>query len=368
MQQIPMRILSISNTPHNPDQGSGYVVVGYVEGLRKRGHAVDAFGPSDYEIGLSRYGKRYQKMIAIAVFGLRQFRRRPYDLVEVWGGPSWLLAVLLRGLAPNTPIVHHSNGIEQHYTELKAQSATGPNENERWFQFDVSRLYDWGLQAASAIVTVSDYDLPFLRREGCVPEERLYAIDNPLPSSYLDRPLQLDRPQRVGFCGSWIPKKGIDTLRTDVTTFLRQYPGWTFSVVGVGDTDVRAQFPDDVQEQLEVIPFLKRGDLIDWYETLAIFTLPSIAESFGLVAAEAMACGAALVATPVGYAYGLTDEEEALILPESRSPHLRDALTRLADDTSFRRKIAQNGYYTVQNLRWDHAVDKLEAIYEGLAG
>jgi glycosyltransferase involved in cell wall biosynthesis len=303
-------------------------------------------------------------MAKMATFGVRQFNRNAYDLVELWGGTSWLLAVLLRtGTA--VPIVHHSNGIEQHYTELWEQK-TEAGENEHWFQLDLSPLYDLGLRASDAIVTVSSFDLPFLRRRGYLPESRLYAINNPLPDFFLDRTVQPDRPKRVGFCGSWIPKKGIDVLRTDVAAFLREHPEWTFSVVGVGETDIRAQFPVEVRDQLEVISFLEREELAAWYHRLSVFVLPSIAESFGLVAAEAMACGAALVMTDVGFAHDLADEREALILPASTRPHLYRALTRLVNDESLRRQVAQNGYERVQNLRWEDAVDRLESIYQSL--
>ena len=361
-----MRILSISNTPHDPDQGSGYVITGYVEGLRKRGHQVDAYGPDDWLLADVTRGKRYLYPLMVAAFGLIRCHPCRYDLIELWGGHTWLLAVFFRWLAPGVPLVHHSNGIEQHCAQVQRDAVVGPIQNQRWFQWDVSPLYDWGLRAADAIVTVSSYDLPFLKERQYVPENRLFSIDNPLPTFFLDRDVQFDRPNRVGFCGAWSARKAPPVLVSDITEFLRTHPDWTFSVVGVGDTDVKREFPEDVREQLEVIPFLEREKLVDWYHDLAIFTLPSVYESFGLVMAEAMACGCALVATNVGFAHSLEHEEEALILPEPSPPHLSEALSRVADNDALRRHLAQNGYEAVQELRWDRAVDRLESIYHGL--
>jgi glycosyltransferase involved in cell wall biosynthesis len=302
----------------------------------------------------------------MALFGLWYCSPNDYDLVELWGGGAWLLAVLLNQLAPNVPLVHHSNGIEQHRIAVQQRSPGADIQNTRWFQWDVSLLHDWGLHAADAIVTVSSYDLPFLKERKYVPEERLHAVDNPLPHLFLGRNVQYDRPNRIGFCGSWIAVKNPSLLRNDLTSFLRNHPDWIFSVVGVGDTDVAYQFPRDVREQIKVIPFLEREKLVDWYHGLAIFTLPSVYESFGLVMAEAMACGCALVATNAGFAHSLEHEQEALILPEPQSPHLRTALDTLAEDEVLRRRLAQNGYERVQNLRWDRAVDQLESIYKSL--
>jgi glycosyltransferase involved in cell wall biosynthesis len=310
-------------------------------------------------------GRRYIYPIFVALFGLLYCRPQDYDLIELWGGATWLLAVCLHW-SGQRPIVHHSNGIEQHRVEVQRQASIEPIQNERWFQCDFSSLYDQGLHAADAIVTVSSYDLPFLRDKKYVSEERLYAISNPLPGRFLGQDVQYDRPNRVGYCGSWIPVKNPSLLRNDLTSFLRAHPSWTFSIVGVGDADVESDFPGDVRDQIEVISFLEREKLIDWYHTLSVFTLPSVYESFGLVTAEAMACGAAVVATNVGFAHDLEHGEEAIILKHSQSPHLKHALESLAADESLRRRVAQNGYERVQDLRWDDAVKRLEAIYQDL--
>ncbi len=362
-----MRVLTITNVPYDPSQGSGYVISGYVEGLRERGHTVRAYGPDDWRYVDVRRGRRYLYPVLIAVFGLLRCRPQEHDLVELWGGATWLLAVSLRWLHPELGLVHHSNGIEQHRVEVQRRSPVNEVQNTRWFQWDVSPLHDCGLRAADAIVTVSSYDVPFLKDRGYVPEGRVYAIENPLPDAFLGQSVEYDRPTRIGFCGSWIPRKGIHLLTTDLPPVLRENPDWTLSLVGVGDTGVARQFPEDVRDQVEVIPFLERAELIDWYRSLAIFALPSIYESFGLVIAEAMSCGTAAVATNVGFAHGLEHGEEAFVLPDSQSPRLEEALTKLVDDESLRRKIARNGYERVQDLRWGNAVDRLETICESLA-
>jgi glycosyltransferase involved in cell wall biosynthesis len=363
-----MRILSISNDPHDPGNGSGYVITGYVEGLRDRGHTVDAYGPEDWRLFHPHRGRRYVYPVLMALFGLRTYLSRScdYDLVEVWGGASWLLAVLLKSIWPSLCVVHHSNGIEQH--RIAVEQASGLESVEStWFQVDFSAPYDWGLHACDAIITVGSYDVPFLEQKAYVPPERIYAIENPLPDMFLDRDVSLDqRPARIGFCGSWLPRKGLQVMRSDVAEFLREHPSWTFSVVGSRDVDVKGGFPSGVRDQIDVTPFMPRDDLIEWYHSLSVFMLPSIYESFGMVAAEAMACGAAAVTTNVGFAHGLTHGEEVFKLEAPTSPHLYEALTKLATDEALRRTLAANGYERVQSLSWERALDRLETAYTTL--
>jgi glycosyltransferase involved in cell wall biosynthesis len=267
---------------------------------------------------------------------------------------------------PNLTIVHHSNGIEQHRVTVEQASGLEAVDTS-WFQADLTGLYDQGLKAADAIVTVGDYDIPFLRKRQFVSEERVYGIANPLPSPFIGRTIEADRPTRVGFCGSWVPRKGLHVMRSDLPPFLKNHPSWTFSVVGSREQDVVTEFPKEIRPQIEVIPFLEREALIKWYHSLAIFVLPSIYESFGMVTAEAMACGTTAVTTSVGFGYELEHGEEAYVLPEAASPHLHEALSALASDPEKRRVLARSGYEGVQNLTWVRAVDRLETVYESIA-
>lgn len=360
-----MDILVVTNTPHDPNQGSGYGITGYLRGLRERGHYIDAHGPSDWKAVSFPRGGRYIYPFMMAAYGLRKLQGGEYDVVELWGAESWLLAVLCKLLKPNMPLVHHSNGIEQHRIEVQRDLPV-QFDNTSLFQIDLSRLHDFGLHAADAIVTLNSYDVDFLEKRKYVAKQNIHAIDTPLPASFLQQSITHERPRRVGFCGSWIPRKGISVFEKDMTRFLLENEKWTFSVVGVGDKEVLSHFPEEVHDQIEVTPFLKRKDLKDWYKSLRVFAIPSFYDSFGLVMSEAMACGAALVATNVGFAHGLQDGKEALIIPEKPSPHLYRVLSRLASNEKLRRYIAQNGYERVQSLRWDDAVDRLESIYENI--
>lgn len=364
----PLRILLISNTNHDPNQGSGYVITNIVQGLRDRGHLVDAYSPEDYVSLTLPKGNRYTVPLQLARFGLKQARENTYDVIELWGGDSWLLARLLDRPGRSYALIHHSNGIEAHDTEVTQRAiAAGLLPPTPWYRLNLSSIHGIGLRSSDAILTVSEYDAEFVRSKGYVPPDQVYAIDNPLPSEYLGLDLSLDRPNRIGFCGTWIPRKGTELMLSDLPPFLRAFPDWTFSLVGVGtETDIHAQFPADVRDQIEVTPFLPRSELRDWYQTLAIVAVPSIYESFGLVQTEGMACGAALAATPVGFAATLTDRETAYLLPMRHESPLFDALSHLASDDALRRKIAANGYHSVQSLQWHAALDRIESIFSGL--
>ena len=363
-----MRILSMSNCPLDESLGSGYVALRYARGLRERGHHVDLLGPEDYEpFRRLRRGISYRQALGMAAAGLR--RAGSYDVVETWGGEAWLaLGLLARRARRRFLLVAHSNGIETHCAEILRAAERGGRlaPSRRWFQLDQSALFERTFRAADALVTVAEFDRWYALDRGYAPPGRILAVDNPLPDEYLDLSVDFERSSpRIGYCGSWIPRKGVDLIERALPPLLRDFPEWRLVLVGVGESfRTEEHFPADVLPRIEVVPFAERGThLRALYQSFGIVILPSVYESFGLAGAEAMACGAALVATRTGFAAGLRDGEEAMLLPEATPQALRGAVETLIRDEGLRRSVARGGYRRVQPLRWDAAITAVEAAY-----
>lgn len=362
-----MRILSLSNCPLDESLGSGYVALRYARGLRERGHHVDLLGPADYEpLRRLRRGISYRQALGMAATGLR--RAGGYDVIETWGGEAWLaFGLLARRPRRRFLLVSHSNGLETHCAEIlrEAEDAGRLAPSRRWFQLDQSALFERAFRTADALVTVAELDRRYALDRGYAPPDRILAINNPLPDEYLDLPVDFQRPPVIGYCGSWIPRKGVALIVSALPPLLRDFPDWRLTLVGVGD-GFRAgeHFPADILPRIEVVPFAERGTgLRALYQSFSIVVLPSVYESFGLAGAEAMACGAALVAARTGFASGLRDGEEAMLLPEPTPQALRGALEALVRDEDLRRTVACGGYRRVQTMRWDGAIDTVEAAY-----
>jgi len=98
------------------------------------------------------------------------------------------------------------------------------------------------------------------------------------------------------------------------------------------------------------------------YNQAAIFVAPSWAEGWPLPPAEAMLCGAALVATEIGghreYAF---HEETALLGPAKDTQGLANSIMRLVRDPAMRVRLATRGHEYVQQFTWNRAADAFEA-------
>jgi glycosyltransferase involved in cell wall biosynthesis len=363
-----MRILSVSNCPALEHLGSGYVIANFARGLRARGHEVDLLEPDDYELCrfLRPRAMSYRQALGMLFATERALRRKTYDLIEFWGAEAWLAT---RWLARRPPaqrplIVQHTNGPEPRYNRmLRDLGILKLKRGQSWY---ARKLLPQAFQHADAIVTVSQYDLDWLRDNELPRSGRRLAVEVPLPECFIGRLFAPHSTAVIGFCGNWLPRKGIDLIVADITDVLRTFPAWRFVILGTDlSDDARTRFPVDVQARVEVVPMIKDKEaLARIYEEIEIFVLPSHVESFGVAVAEAMACGCAVVTTPVGFAASLTGGEHAVILQKAESPQLYHAVARLIENPELRRRLGEAARCHVQSLRWKNATRTLADTYE----
>jgi glycosyltransferase involved in cell wall biosynthesis len=99
------------------------------------------------------------------------------------------------------------------------------------------------------------------------------------------------------------------------------------------------------------------------YNRAAIFLAPSHSEGWGLPAAEAMMCGAAVVATDIGghQEYCISGQNSLLVSPR-RPEEMSEAMSQLVEDQALRVRLAESGYDSIRRFTWDKAVNALEGL------
>jgi glycosyltransferase involved in cell wall biosynthesis len=368
-----MKILALSNCEPIESLGSGYVIANFVRGLTARGHSVRLAGPNETVLAPQfRRAGSLRLALGMLMAARRLIAATSPDIVEFYGGEGWLATWWLgRKRSRGFRIVAHSNGIETHYSgalEAHAAASGVTDRSERWYQGWLTGPVHLAFTKADAIVTVSQADAEFALAQRYQPASRILAVNNALPAEFIGLTPSFHRSKVIGFCGSWLPNKGVALVARDISAVLRTATDWKLQLVGVRDGfRVEDHFPADLLPRIDVLPFVTpKSELIQVYQGWSIALMPSTFESFGLAAVEAMACGAALVATRTGFAAGLKDGHEALMISAPRSPLLQHAVTRLIEDEELRQRIARNGWSRVQELRWPVSLDAIERFYGDL--
>jgi glycosyltransferase involved in cell wall biosynthesis len=365
-----MKILSLSNCPLVESQGSGYIILNFCRGLQQRGHEVDLFGPEYYEPFQSlKKAKRYRQAAGMLLFAAYQLTKKKYDVIEFYGGESWLTASIIAKIPKRSSLlVSHSNGLETYYNELLMKYLNSPYSNgahRKWYQLNQKKLLEKAFTQVDGIVTLSEYECNYGLKHQYKNNSHIVAIEPSLLNDYLGLAIDFQRKPIIGYCGSWLQRKGSKLIEADISRLLTDFPECSFKLVGVGDSFRKStHFPSALCSRIEVIPFVKsKKELQNIYQMLSILIVPSIYESFGLVTSEAMACGCAVVVSKTGFGASLKHREEAVIIQEPVSPFLYEGVKELLLNEPLRLQIAKTGYQRVQNLCWEAAVEQLESIY-----
>jgi len=118
-----------------------------------------------------------------------------------------------------------------------------------------------------------------------------------------------------------------------------------------------------VADRVRLVPPVSRATLAQWYRSADVVTVPSYSESFGLVAVEALASGAPVVAARVG---GLpVAVGRAGVLVDGHHPgEWARALGALLDDPARRAELARRGPEHARQFSWERTVDALEGVYQ----
>ena len=210
---------------------------------------------------------------------------------------------------------------------------------------------------SSGIICVSDHVKNALLREG-VPENKLHRIYNgvdtdlfvPTTGDERDklRSFITDQPvdYTVGLVGNLVEIKGIQYFMESLPQIFRKIP--RLLVVVVGEGPLKDELRNETIEMgiSDRVKFLGRLSSITSkiMSSLDVLVQPSLTESFGLAAAEALSCQVPVVASNVGgLAELIEDGVCGFLVPPRRPKALAEKVIEIIDDPIKRLQLGEQG-------------------------
>jgi mannosyltransferase len=201
----------------------------------------------------------------------------------------------------------------------------------------------WLIRRMDAIIATSAISASFLKRDSAVV---MHGVDTDRYAPPSDRAAtfaEAGLPGRyaIGCFGRVRPQKGTDVFVEAMCALLPRYPDFSAVIIGAITPDHSAFAADlrariaaaGLQSRIMVLGELPIEQVERWFARLTVYAFTSRKEGFGLTLIEAMAVGAALVASRAGAAeLVIEDGVTGVLVPPGEADALATALEPLMRD------------------------------------
>ena len=216
------------------------------------------------------------------------------------------------------------------------------------------------LRRADAVVAVSAFTAERVR--ALAGRDAVVVHEAPGPGMVPAGPDEVDRVRRAyGLPARFVLHVGNIEPRKDLATLADACARLDVPLVVTGHGLWSSRAPESVSE----IGHVPTGDLPALYGAATLVGYASRYEGFGLPPVEAMACGAAVVSTPVPAVAEVVGDGAATFTPGDVEG-LVGTLGPLLDDEDRRLELAERGRRAVAALTWDRTARGTADVYRSL--
>lgn len=204
-------------------------------------------------------------------------------------------------------------------------------------------------------------------REAWVELNNVIAIPNPLSISPVEKS-DLSK-KRVIAIGRYCHEKGYDHLLQSWAMVQQACPDWTLVIFGDGDRAVYERMREDYKIDPDRCLLNERtSDVISEFVNSSIAVCSSRFEGFGMVIAEAMACGLPVVSfdCPWGPRAIISDGEDGLLVENGNVDKLAEALIMMIQHPELRLAMADKAIENVQRFKIDQIAELWKSLFESL--
>jgi mannosyltransferase len=236
----------------------------------------------------------------------------------------------------------------------------------------------WLIRRMDAIIATSDISASYLKRGATV---ITHGVDTDVYAPPVDRAAAFAESGLPGACaigcfGRVRAQKGSDVFVAAMCRLLPRYPDFSAVLVGAV-TPEQMPFASELKKQIAAAGLERRivitgeleiAEVQRWYQRLTIYAFTSRNEGFGLTLIEAMAVGAALVASRAGAAEIVVEEGiTGMLVPPGDVDALVAALEPLMAHPAAATAMGVRGRArVVEKFSLDAEADKIAAVYRTL--
>ena len=172
----------------------------------------------------------------------------------------------------------------------------------------------------------------------------------------------------IGFLGRFEEdRKGLPVLLDALPIISRFIPDIRVLIAGPGDSEeVLAKVDPQLRHRVEFLGKISEEDKADFLASVSLYIAPNTGgESFGIILAEAMAGGSAVVASDIpAFADVLGHGQYGALFESENSESLAKVIIDLLRDETKRKDLATAGALHAQRFDWSQVGEEIFEVYE----
>ncbi|MFM8446480.1 MAG: glycosyltransferase family 4 protein [Actinomycetota bacterium] len=176
------------------------------------------------------------------------------------------------------------------------------------------------------------------------------------------------RELTIGFLGRFDePRKGLELLLRALPGIAKSIPNARILIAGPGEgLELMQSVPPNLRNRLEFLGRLSEEEKAVFLRSIDIYVAPNTGgESFGIILAEAMAAGAAIVASDLpAFLNVLGSGRYGLTFRNEDAPDLERQIVRLGKDSNLREELRERAREGARRFDWSEVGPEIMNIYQ----
>ena len=172
----------------------------------------------------------------------------------------------------------------------------------------------------------------------------------------------------IGFIGRFAePRKGLAVLVSSLGEITKSIPDLRVIVAGPGDSaEFLKEVPEEFRKRFTFLGRITEEEKADFLHSVGLYVAPNTGgESFGIILAEALAGGAAVVASDIPAFQALLGDGKYGSLFISEDPHsLARTVVDILKNDEKRDSLRTAGKRYAQSFDWDVVAERIYDVYE----
>ncbi len=174
--------------------------------------------------------------------------------------------------------------------------------------------------------------------------------------------------ETIGFMGRFEePRKGLDVLLKSLPIIAKSLPDAKLLIAGPGDPEnILKKLNPEIAKRIKFLGRLSDSEKADFMTSVGAYVAPNTGgESFGIILAEALAGGAAVIASDIpAFSAVLQNGKYGKLFKSEDSVSLAKCAIELIKNPEERNHLTKSGQDYAQRFDWDTVAEEIFEVYE----